>query len=192
MLLKFIFKFIVPCFFLFFNSKVIASDVLKCIGQICLYGKNLPLKIISEPLGFTKNYIGGEIAYRCYSIKPDAFLRVGYIRGDKTVVSILLSESESCMPEKRSNLNVKHLVTENGVGLGSAMKEVKDKYGEPLEIVGPEIAFKRWLSTDSGAYRNRGDLDELWIYGSDVNTSLVRGFAIYHDRVISIFLQDSP
>ena len=192
MLFKCALKFVGICLLIFSYSEVTASDGPKCIGQICLDGKHLPLKHVSKLLGSTKNDIGDEIAYRCYSVKSDAFLRVGYIRGDESVVSLLLSKSESCVPEKRSKLSIKHLVTENGIGLGSTAKDVKDKYGEPVEIVGPEIAYKRWLSSDTGTYRNRGDLDELWIYGSDVNTSLVRGFAIYRDKVISIFLQDSP
>lgn len=191
MLFKFVLKFIGSCLFLLCYSEVTASDGPKCIGQICLNGKRLPLNYINKWLGSTKNDIGGEIAYRCYSIKSNAFLRVGYTRGNESVVSLLLSKSESCVSRKKLRLDIKHLVTENGIGLGSAGKDVKDKYGEPVEIIGPEIAFKRWLSTDTGEYRNRGNLDQLWIYGPDVNTSLVRGFAIYQDKVIGIFLQDS-
>ena len=169
-----------------------AGDGPKCIANICLDGKHFSLKRATKILGPTKKDTARSIAYLCYGINSGAVLRVGYLQGDASVVSLLLSKSESCEPTGQSRLGVKHLITEHGIGLGSSVEEVKGKYGEPAKKVGPEIAYKRWLSDDSGAYHNRGDLDELWIYGPDTNTSLVRGFAIDRGKVVGILLQDSP
>lgn len=185
-------KIVGLCLLLFFGSGAIAGDGPKCIANICLDGKHFSLKRATKILGPSKGNTARGIAYQCYDVNSGAVLRVGYLQGSGSVVSLLLSRSESCAPTGRSRLDVNHLITENGIGLGSSAEEVKGKYGEPVKKVDPEIAYKRWLSDDSGAYLNRGDLDELWVYGPDINTSLVRGFAIYHGKVVGIFLQDSP
>ena len=162
-----------------------------CLGRNCLDKIALDAKCIFKTLGKVKP-IGKDIVYYCYAVSGGGYFRVGVLKSEGVVVSMLLSNNEACVSRGNAKYSLNQFATEKGIVLGSSDKEVRLAYGNPMEILDSETAYKRWLSDDSGQYYKPEKLDQFWLYGSDTDTSLVRGIGIRQGVVVSILLQASP
>ena len=162
-----------------------------CLGENCLDKNALESEHIFKTIGKVKP-TGKDIVYYCYTVDGGGYFRVGVLKSEKIVASMLLSSDEACASSGKAKYTLKQFVTERGILLGSSDKEVRSAYGDPIEILDSETAYKRWLTDDSGQYFKPEKLDQFWQYGPDTDTSLVRGIGIRHGVVVSILLQASP
>lgn len=162
-----------------------------CLGKNCLDKSTLDAKQVFKSLGKVQPS-GNDIAYYCYAVKGGGYFRAGVLKSEGVVVSMLLSDSEACSSKGKAKYNLDQFVTERGILLGSTVKQVRAAYGNPTEILDSETAYKRWLSDDAGKYYKPAELDQFWLYGPDVNPTLVRGIGMRHGVVVAILLQASP
>lgn len=162
-----------------------------CLAENCLDKSSLSVKKILKSIG-NVHPTEGDISYYCYAINGDGFFRIGVLKSEGVVVSMLLSKSEACLSQGKAKYKFSKFVTEKKIALGSSDKQVIAAYGNPVKILDANTAYKRWLSDDSGKYYHPEKLDEFWLYGPDTDPSLVRGIGMYQGHVISILLQDSP
>lgn len=185
------FAMVITLVLLTLSAYAASNEGPTCLGENCLDKNALEAKHIFKTIGKVKP-VGKDIAYYCYSVNGGGYFRVGVLKSEGVVVSMLLSNHEACVSKGIAKYKLKQFVTEKGISLGSTDNNVRLVYGNPIKVLDSEVAYKRWLSDDSGKYYKPEKLDHFWLYGPDTDTTLVRGIGIQQGVVVSILLQASP